>query len=248
MLITRSARTDRPRLEPRVRMRVKVKVLQTTLPLAHDEVFTEHGKQGVKQGTHEIIVYRSDVPKVLAKVETETEQVRRAHEIFWRGAVDACLATNKNRGEGALDPAEFKVPPTPCDSVNAWVRREWSEMAKKIYFSWLDGVHDEKRSPQSIFRVTVGRTMHPLESAEMLPSDPNDPTLEAPIPEEHQQTVAMVDLLRRVNAPATTVNNGGADVSAVLARLERLEAENAQMRNELGMNKPAAPAKGAKSG
>lgn len=227
MMVMQRSRADRPRLEPRVRMRVKVKVKQTTLPLAHDEVFTEHGKLGVKQGEHEIVVFRSDVAKVLAKVETETGQVRAAHDIFWRGCLAAVTETN-SRIRQPIDMALCVVPDHPVPSTNKWVELHWPQIGQELYYRWLTThCHEDRRSPQAIFRGNMGRSMKPLESAEII----DGPDIDAPVPEEQQQTLAMVELVRRAAQPVNASN--GAEVAALKAENDALRARQAETDRKL---------------
>lgn len=235
MQIVKSAQVDRPRNEPRVRMRVKVKPLSTSLPRAEDEVYTEHGTNLVPHGEHTIVVYLADVPKVLAKVEPNTAEQRGAHRVFWRNAVAAVLETSRNT-KVIIPPERLVLPPEdqPTGSCNRWVETYWPDgddcPAGRYYFNWLTKHCDsDKRSPQAIFVGNVGRAERPLEFAYLVDENGNRidgqaPTIDAPVPEEQQQTMAMVGLVQKAFGAAAP--NGGGDVAA-------LKSENAELRAQV---------------
>lgn len=212
----------RVRNEKRVTMRVKVKVQQTSLPLAHDEMFTDAGSYGVKFGEHDIVVYESDVAKVMAKVETNTAALQAAHDTFWRACLEAVKAKIASTGQ-FIDHDLLVVPDEPGGSANRWVETKWPKEAKVLYFAWLTRECDEgSRNPEAIFRLNVGRGPYPLAWAKLLGDVEK---IDAPVPPEGQAVLALGEVL------GAAFNRGGT-ASAASPEVAALKAENAALREQ----------------
>lgn len=214
---------------PRVRMRVKVKPLGTSLPLAHDAKWAAGGSNRVKQGEHEIIVFRADIPRVMAKVEEDVVTLRLAHQTFWSNATEAVRTALA--GTPYAD-AELPLPPFPTTiSPNRWVDKEWQDPRTPVgqpspivqaYNEWLKGVTEFGGSPETIFRGLKGRPPRPLESAVVL----DGPDLPPPLYDEQRAALAIAEHSRTAAAASAPAP----DLAALAARLDALEAENARLR------------------
>lgn len=222
-------RHDEPKQKPRVKMRVRVRPRMTSLPLAHDEVFNDHGSNTVKQGEHEITVYVDDVPKVMAKVETDHHMLKMAADAFWQRARRATLQTLENAGMPVQNPDA--VLPLPTDvgvSPNSWVQSRWpydptgrAPLAGNVYFDWVTKhCEAEQRNPQAIFTVMMGRGMKPLDFAEVVEGSQHG----APVTDDQQNILATAKVMREALGPMPTVVNNGGDVDALKAQIAALTA------------------------
>lgn len=235
------AQTDNPRESPsygaRVRMRVRVRPIRTSLPLADDKAFTKNGTQSVKRGEHVVIVFKKDVSKVFDKVEKDADGLRRAHDTFWTRAVAAVTETAKNAGV-RLTAADMPLPDKPCESVNRWVETHWpydrsgrEPRAGNVFFSWLTQHCPEgERNPEAIFRTNTGgkRGPLPLEFAEVI----EGPDLPPPLTEEEQTIKTLQE----------SHGGGSIDVAAIAAAASKAAI---QAMIEAGWTPPGAgqPAK-----
>lgn len=231
-------RHDEPKQKPRVRMRVGVRPRSTSLPLAHDEIFNDHGSNTVRQGndlkpdgTYEtgrvITVYVDDVPKVMAKVETDHEMLKQAATAFWTRARRETIQTLKNAGTPVTNPdAMLPIPTDIGVSPNTWVQSRWpydptgrSALAGNVYFDWLTKhCEPEQRNPQAIFTVMTGRGMRPLDFAEVIEGSEHG----APVTDDQQNILATAKVMSEAFGLKPTVANNGADVAALQAQIAAL--------------------------
>lgn len=152
--------------EPRYRMKVRVNVHSTSVYQAN---VINHL---LMRGEHEIVAYESQVPSILAKVETKPEEIERAKEIVRRKRREAMVEAMQSRGDQfgwqEIDPLEY-------DSVrHSELRRIFRHDSFKANDVTVEGE----------FYRAVGRSILPLtmatqgERLEPLRSDDEKRTLE----------------------------------------------------------------------
>lgn len=188
LLLPTQFQTDPVRKESRVKMRVTVRPLSTSLPLADGS-----GANYVKQGTHEILVYESDVPKVLAKVEEDPEGIARA-ELAYDLRLRAWLREKQGR--------------MPLEDKSLWDSKTID----------LCRQYNETNVPAEFYAAHL-RSIRPLVSAEVLErvEAPETPQEKA----QREQMAMLADMVRSIggNSEADELRKQVAELSAQVAKL-----------------------------
>lgn len=148
---------DKPRHEPRLRLRVEVVPQSTSIPRADDGVFTGRVTNKTEHGVQEVMIYKSDLDLVRAKVETRKDLLAVARETYVRE-------------RRAWVQGKATAPP-PDDE------REWTEGQRKLARRYTG-------SMEGAFRLIAGRGPLPLASLEVLgeegaPLDPDQAALQS---------------------------------------------------------------------
>lgn len=176
---------DPVRREPLVRIRVKVKPICTNIPRAQ---INGVDSNTVKHGTHEVLIYTSDLKRVQALVETDLVGLARAHETFRRKQL--AFMQGHFRGE------------VPDESLWDSKLYNGSESFASLAYKYTES------NPEAEFREMTGRGILPLEFCEVLEELP------APVTLEEAANAASIETMAAAIAKA---NSGNMDQLLALA-------------------------------
>lgn len=210
--------------EPRYRMKVHVNVHSTSVYQA--DVLNHM----MPRGEHTVVAYASQVPSIMAKVETRPDAIAQATEIVRRKRLEAMTETMRGRGNqhGWQD-----VDPLEYDSVkHPELRRIFRHDSFKGNDTNVDGE----------FRNIVGRSILPLTLAE------KGEELEPLRPEQETAIASIVEQLGSSFGKQLAQTQGGGVSGLSIEQLTVIVSEAAARAVAAVLAAPAQPPKNGRDG
>ncbi len=201
----------------RYRMKVRVNVHSTSVYQA--DVLTHL----LRRGDHEVIAYESQVPSILAKVETRQDMIEHAKEMVRRKRRDAMadvMGQGNQFGWQEIDPLDYDLPKYPE------LRKKSRDSTFGAYGVTVD----------SEFRSMMGRSILPLSFAE------KGDALEPIQSQEEQRDAFNAGVIAREISKTIGAGNGNDRVAALMLKLEEQQSQIEALKKMVGDALAAPPA------